>query len=150
MPNNGMRVVIDTNIWISFLIGKSLVGLTDAIITNRVQVLFSDDLFSELLEVLQRPKFKKYFSSAAIEQLMVLLYEKIAWVNVVDEFTDCRDEKDNFLLNLSVSGHANYLITGDADLLELNPFHGVDIVSYQFFQNVILAEDLKLLQSAQT
>jgi hypothetical protein len=141
MPNNGMRVVIDTNIWISFLIGKSLAGLTDAIIANRVQVLFSDDLFSELLEVLQRPKFKKYFSSTAIEQLLALLYEKIAWVNVVDEFTDCRDKKDNFLLNLSVSGHASYLITGDADLLALNPFHGVEIVSYQLFQNVILAND---------
>jgi len=61
-------------------------------------------------EVLQRHKFKKYFSSAAIEQLLALLYEKIAWVNVVDEFTDCRDKKDNFLLNLSVSGQANYLI----------------------------------------
>lgn len=141
MPNNGMRVVIDTNIWISFLIGKLLTGLTDAIIANRVQVLFSDDLFSELLEVLQRPKFKKYFSSSAIEQLLALLYEKIAWVNVVDEFTDCRDKKDNFLLNLSVSGQANYLITGDADLLVLNPFHGVKIVSYQFFQNVILANE---------
>ena len=93
MPNNGMRVVIDTNIWISFLIGKSLAGLTDAIIANRVQVLFSDDLFSELLEVLQRPKLKKYFTSTAIEQLLALLYEKITWVNVVDEFTDCRDKK---------------------------------------------------------
>ncbi len=112
MPNNGMRVVIDTNIWISFLIGKSLAGLTDAIIANRVQVLFSDDLFSELLEVLQRPKLKKYFTSTAIEQLLALLYEKITWVNVVDEFTDCRDKKDNFLLNLLVSGHASYLITG--------------------------------------
>ena len=140
-----MRVVIDTNIWISFLIGKSLAGLTDAIITNRVQVLFSDDLFSELHEVLQRPKFKKYFSSTAIEQLLVLLYEKIAWVNVEDEFNDCRDKKDNFLLNLSVSGHANYLITGDTDLLVMNPFHGVEIVSYQFFQNVILANDLRIL-----
>ena len=136
-----MRVVIDTNIWISFLIGKSLAGLTDAIIANRVQVLFSDDLFSELLEVLQRPKFKKYFSSEAIEQLLVLLYEKVVWVNVVDEFTDCRDVKDNFLLNLSISGQAKYLITSDADLLVLNPFHGVEIVSYQFFQNVILAND---------
>lgn len=140
MPDKMVRAVIDTNIWISFLIGKSLVGLTDAIINDRVQVLFSDDLFSELLEVLQRPKFKKYFSSASIEQLLALLNEKIAWITVVDEFTDCRDGKDNFLLNLSVSGNANYLITGDADLLVLNPFHGVEIVSYQFFQNVILVD----------
>lgn len=141
MPDSVLRVVIDTNIWISFLIGKSLAGLTDAIITDRVQVLFSEDLFSELLEVLQRPKFKRYFSSAAIEQLLVLLYEKTEWVDIVIEFTDCRDGKDNFLLDLSVSGRANYLITGDSDLLVLNPFHGVEIVSYQYFQNVFLTKE---------
>jgi uncharacterized protein len=141
MPDSVLRVVIDTNIWISFLIGKSLAGLTDAIITNRVQVLFSDDLFSELLEVLQRPKFKKYFSSAAIEQLIILLYEKTEWVDVVIEFTDCRDGKDNFLLDLSVSGRANYLITGDSGLLVLNPFHGVEIVSYPYFQNVLSTKE---------
>jgi uncharacterized protein len=77
-----MRIVIDTNIWISFLIGKSLSGLTDAIITNRIQILFSEALFSELLEVLQRPKFKKYFSVAAIENLILLLHEKIEWVEI--------------------------------------------------------------------
>lgn len=140
MADDSIRVVIDTNIWISFLIGKSLAGLTDAIINNRVQVLFSDDLFSELLAVLQRPKFKKYFSVAAIEQLIVLLNEKIVWITVIGQFTDCRDVKDNFLLDLAVSGHADYLVTGDADLLVLNPFHGVEIVSYPFFQNTMLAD----------
>jgi uncharacterized protein len=135
-----MRVVIDTNIWISFLIGKSLVGLTDAVITNRVLVLFSDDLLSELLEVLQRQKFKKYFSNTAIEQLVALLHEKAKWVDVVNDFDDCRDGKDNFLLNLAVSGNADYLITGDSDLLVLNPFHGVEIVPYLIFQDSILAK----------
>ncbi len=142
MPDKVVRVVIDTNIWISFLIGKSLLGLTDALVNNRVQVLFSDELFAELFEVLQRPKFKKYFSNTSVEQLLVLLNEKIVWIAVDDKFTDCRDAKDNFLLNISVSGQANYLITGDADLLVLNPFHGVDIITYQFFQNEILAGDL--------
>ncbi|GAB6139976.1 hypothetical protein JCM14076_07050 [Methylosoma difficile] len=46
MPDKVVRVVIDTNIWISFLIGKSLIGLTDALVNNRVQVLFSDELFA--------------------------------------------------------------------------------------------------------
>jgi putative PIN family toxin of toxin-antitoxin system len=86
VPNGVMRVVIDTNIWISFLIGKSLVGLSDAIIANHVQILFSDHLFSELLEVLKRPKFQKYFSNIAIEQLIALLYKKIEWVEVVNDF----------------------------------------------------------------
>lgn len=135
-----MRVVIDTNVWISFLIGKFLVGLSDAIIDNRVQILFSEALFAELVEVLQRPKFKKYFSGVAIEQLIVLLHEKVEWVDVASHFNDCRDEKDNFLLDLAVSGRANYLITGDEDLLVLNPFHGLEIIDYRSFQNIFLTQ----------
>ena len=138
MRDNTMRVVTDTNIRISFLIGKALTGLSDAIICNQVRVLFSNDLFHELIEVLKRPKFKKYFPESAIENLITLLYEKIELVDITSHFDDCRDAKDNFLLDLSVSGHANYLITGDADLLILNPFRGVEIISYQFFQNSIL------------
>lgn len=134
-----MRVVIDTNIWISFLIGKALGGLSEAIISERITILFSEELFAELIEVLQRPKFKKYFPAAAIEELIVLLYDKVEWVEIACHFEDCRDKKDNFLLDLSVSGHADYLVTGDDDLLILNPFHSVKIVSYRAFQDALLA-----------
>jgi hypothetical protein len=137
MRDSLIRVVIDTNIWISFLIGKSLAGLSEAIISDQILVLFSVDLFRELIEVLKRPKFKKYFSESAIENLIALLYEKIELVEVINHFDDCRDAKDNFLLDLVVSSHADYLVTGDTDLLILNPFHGVEIISYQNFQNVI-------------
>ncbi|UXE62473.1 MAG: putative toxin-antitoxin system toxin component, PIN family [Woronichinia naegeliana WA131] len=67
MESNALRVVIDTNIWISFLIGKAITGLNQAIINDRVIILFSDDLFCELMEVLNRPKFKKYFSAGQWE-----------------------------------------------------------------------------------
>lgn len=126
-----MRLVIDTNVWISFLIGKSLDGLSDLIISERVTILFSNTLFSELIEVLQRPKFRKYFSEEAIEELIAMLYDRVTWVEIDQCFNDCRDAKDNFLLDLSVSGKADYLITGDDDLLSLNPFHGIQIISYR-------------------
>jgi len=138
MQGNPLRLVIDTNIWISFLIGKSLTGLSQAIISDQVIVLFSYDLFGELIKVLKRPKFKKYFSETAIDDLVTLLYEKVELIKITHHFEDCRDAKDNFLLDLAVSGHANYLVTGDADLLILNPFQGVEIISYQYFQNLIL------------
>ncbi len=138
MENNAVRVVIDTNIWISFLIGKSLSSLSDAINSDKVCVLFSDDLFNELLEVLKRLKFKKYFSDNAIEALVSVLYEKVELIKINQNFNDCRDPKDNFLLDLSVSGYADYLVTGDVDLLVLNPFHGVKVISYQSFQSYIL------------
>lgn len=86
MRDNTVRVVIDTNIWISFLIGKTLSGLSEAIISGQVIVLFSNDLFSELIEVLSRPKFKKYFSVLAIEELIALLYEKVELIEIINHF----------------------------------------------------------------
>jgi putative PIN family toxin of toxin-antitoxin system len=128
MQGNPLRVVIDTNIWISFLIGKSLTGLSEAIISGQVIVLFSDDLFGELLEVLKRPKFKKYFSKIAIENLVALLYEKVELIEITHHIEDCLDAKDNFLLDLTVSGRANCLVTGDADLM-------IGVMHYRPFSN---------------
>jgi putative PIN family toxin of toxin-antitoxin system len=137
MESNTLRVVIDTNIWISFLIGKAIAGLNQAIINDRVIILFSDDLFCELIEVLNRPKFKKYFSESAIQNLISLLNEKVELIETSFRFDDCRDKKDNFLLDLAVSGNANYLVTGDSDLFILNPFKNVEIISYQHFQDIV-------------
>ncbi|MBF0235364.1 MAG: putative toxin-antitoxin system toxin component, PIN family, partial [Desulfamplus sp.] len=50
---NSIKVVIDTNIWISFLIGKNLSGLSKALIDDRIKILFSDELFEELVEISQ-------------------------------------------------------------------------------------------------
>ena len=64
---NSIKVVIDTNIWISFLIGKVLSGLSKVMIDSKITILFSDELFEELVQVLSRPKFKEYFSEDAFE-----------------------------------------------------------------------------------
>lgn len=137
---NPVRIVVDTNIWISFLIGKSLVSLSSAISNNQVVILFSNELLQELVTVLERPKFQKYFSESSIEKLLSLLAEKIEMIEITSEFYECRDIKDNFLLDLSVSGNADYLITGDADLLVLNPFNDIQIISYSSFQNNVLKD----------
>ena len=133
-----MRVIIDTNLWISFLIGKTLNGLENALTSKQIIVLFSEDLFTELLEVLQLPKFKKYFSSATIEELIALLYDHVEWVEITCHFDACQDRKDNFLLDLAVSGQADYLVTGDADLLVLNPFHDTQILAFRTFEDSVL------------
>ena len=138
MSSKQIRIVVDTNIWISFLIGKSLVGLSNAISNNQVIILFSNELLQELVTVLHRPKFQKYFSKSSIEVLLSLLHEKIELIEITKKFYECRDVKGNFLLDLSVAGNANYLITGDVDLLVLNPFNNIEIISYKLFQNNIL------------
>ena len=137
MPGKKIRLVIDTNIWISFLIGKTLAGLSDAIINNQVKILFSVELIDELIEVLQRPKFKKYFTQNDIQEFVSLIHSKVEWIDIKTHFNECRDPKDNFLLDLSVSGNADYLITGDDDLLILNPFHNIKIINYRKFKEVL-------------
>ncbi len=137
MPKKTIRLVIDTNIWISFLIGKTLAGLTKAIIENNVTILFSTELFDEVIEVLQRPKFRKYFSQEDIQELISLIHSRVEWIEINNHFDDCRDPKDNFLLDLSVAGTADYLITGDEDLLVLNPYRDIEIVNYKEFTRVL-------------
>lgn len=143
---HNIRIAVDTNVWIGFLIGKTLSGLADAIISNKVKIIFSDELFDELIEVLLRPKFKRYFSHEDIRELISLLLSKTERINITEYFEDCRDSKDNFLLNLCVSGNADYLITGDDDLLTLSPFRGVEIINYQQFRKVLQ----KLSETADT
>ncbi len=137
MQNRKIRVVVDTNIWISFLIGKTIAGLSNAIINNSVQILFSEELFDELIEVLNRPKFRKYFSTEDIYELVSLINTKVEWIKITNHFNDCRDAKDNFLLDLIVSGKADYLVTGDDDLITLNPYKNVNILHYRDFTEIL-------------
>ena len=132
-----MRVVFDTNIWISYLIGKTLKELDDVILNKKITILFSDELLDEFITVLRRPKFHKYFSEEQIQELISILSLRIESIEINQKFNDCRDKKDNFLLDLCVSGRADYLITGDNDLLELNPFHGTHIIDIKSFQKLI-------------
>lgn len=132
-----IRVVIDTNIWISYLIGQALADLTDQILSERIKILFSEELLTELIEVLHRPKFKKYFTSESIQELIGLIDAKFEIIPITAQVNACRDEKDNFLLDLCISGNADYLVTGDADLLELHPFHQTAILDYRSFEKIL-------------
>jgi putative PIN family toxin of toxin-antitoxin system len=135
--NAPIRVVIDTNLWISFLIGKRLSRLKQLIIQEQVIVLFSEELFDEFIEVVHRPKFRKYFSSEAIHELITLLDLKAIFVPITEHFLACRDSKDNFLLDLCFAGNTDYLVTGDSDLLELYQFRQTTILDYRAFEKIV-------------
>jgi putative PIN family toxin of toxin-antitoxin system len=119
MPKKKSRIVIDTNIWISFLLMKDYT-LFDRIVSNPYSTLiFSAKLLEEFIEVASRPKFKRYFSTNDLEELLFQMREHGEFINVTSSTNICRDPKDNFLLSLSKDGKASHLITGDKDLLDL-------------------------------
>ncbi len=137
MKKKRIRIVIDTNIWISFLIGKTLAGLDRAIINKSFVILFSEELFDELVEVMRRPKLRRYFPEERIKEFIALLQQRTKIINIKTVITECRDPKDNFLLELCISGKADCLITGDEDLIILNPFRKTKIINYSDFDKIL-------------
>ena len=79
-------------------------------------------MLDEFLEVARRPKLKRFFSHSDIEDLLETIEEYAEFVTVHTRIEVCRDPKDNFLLSLSIDGNADFLITGDKDLLTLTNF----------------------------
>lgn len=122
------KVIIDTNIWISYLIGFQLSELTELLSTGKIKLIVCEQLHTELLEVSGRKKFRKYFNQDKVDELLKLI--GILGRNYkIDEYPNiCRDPKDNFLLGLIRVSEADFLVTGDQDLLELNPFEGTEII----------------------
>ena len=122
MENNVLRVVLDTNLWISFLLTKDYTKLDEIIFSNSCVLVFSDELLGEFLEVVKRPKFRRFISDSDIEEIIETIEEYADFIPVHSKTNVCRDPKDNFLLSLSLDGKVDYLITGDKDLLSLSNF----------------------------
>ena len=131
------KVVVDTNIWISFLIGKALRGLQRYIFDGRVKIFTCKEQLIELSEAFRKPKLQKYFSEAQVVEFFDLLDDSTEWVTVSTATTLCRDAKDNYLLSLSIDAQADYLITGDADLLDLRHVNQTRIVKFTDFEKIV-------------
>ncbi len=132
-----MRVVIDTNIWISYLIGSLLQEIDERIVLKEIKIVVSEELLKELAEVSSRPKFKNIFTSKRIKELFSLLDNYAIVIMPKQKVNVCRDKKDNFLLEIALEGKADYLVTGDEDLLILNPFHNIKILNPRDFGRII-------------
>jgi len=85
------------------------------------------------LEVVNRPKLRPFFSETVVVELLETIEEFADFVNVRSEIKLCRDPKDNFLLSLSLDGNADYLLTGDKDLLDLAKFEKTKITTITDF-----------------
>jgi hypothetical protein len=116
------------------LVGRNLATLQKMLVNGNIRLIFSEELFEEIIKVLEYPRIQKIIPAIKFYELISLLGEKIKIIKPDCAIKDCRDEKDNFLLELAVSANADYLITGDKDLLVLNPYHNIKIVTALEFE----------------
>jgi putative PIN family toxin of toxin-antitoxin system len=124
MPKNKtLKLIIDTNLWVSFIISDKLNLLDTLLLAEEARLLFSTELITEIQQTITKPKLRKYFATNALDEMLSAFEPFIDLIKVESVTSICRDPKDNFLLALAKDGKADYLLTGDKDLLELKK-HG--------------------------
>lgn len=124
------RVVVDTSVLISrLLLPDSIPGRVVTGAIRRHQLLASDDTLNELADVLARPKFDPYLTIGERQEFLRLLLRLVEWVPIVRRIEASRDPNDDKFLELAINGRADVLITGDEDLLALDPFRRIPILS---------------------
>lgn len=129
------KVILDTNLWISFLISKKFNSIDSLLEKGEIVLIFSEESLEEFVTVVRRPKISKYIPESAIDEILSLFHKYGKLIKVESNFTECRDLKDNFLLNLAIDSKADYLVTGDSDLLILKRIKNTRIITWNDFIN---------------
>jgi len=133
-----VKIVVDTNLWIGFLVSLSIrQRLGRLLLSDKIIFLFSDALFDELKTTARKRKFHRYFDASHVDDLLQILDEIAEIVDVHSSVDVCRDPKDNFILALAKDGVADYLITGDRDLLALKKLRKTKIVTLSDFEKIL-------------
>lgn len=101
--------------------------------SKSVTLLFSEESLNEFIAVSKRPKFQNYFTEEKVLELFRLFEKYGELVKIVRKEKICRDKNDDFLINLALSGKANYLVSGDADLLVIGQVEGIKILPWSEF-----------------
>jgi putative PIN family toxin of toxin-antitoxin system len=130
---NHKKVIFDTNIWISYLISDKFIYLDELIESGIIKTVFSDELLEEFIDVAKRKKFKKFFSEDDIRNVIEIISDYGIFFEVVSNIKICRDRKDDFLLNLAIDSKADYLVTGDSDILIIGQIGTTKILSVKEF-----------------
>ena len=132
------RIVLDTNIFISGLLSAtSPPARVLELAVRQGQLLASVDTQQELVRTMLSERFDRYVSRARREALLVRIAPLVDLVASTQVVRACRDPKDDKFLEAAVNGRADVLITGDQDLLVLNPFAGIPIMTpAQYLEHV--------------
>jgi putative PIN family toxin of toxin-antitoxin system len=143
----GIKVVIDTNIWVSALLNPF--GYPSRIKKSFekgvFQIVVSGPLLEELSDVLNRPRIREKYNVTPddIEEILTLIEERSEHVLLSGDIEICRDKDDNLIIETAIKGKAVYLVTRDDDVKfdrQVSEFlsnYGISVISVAKFLNLI-------------
>ena len=134
-----MKVILDTNLWISFLIGHQTQLLRLILTDLRFDVYVCNQLIAEIRDVTSRPKVRKYITPSEVEDLFAIIHAFCKYASIETEVTSSsvRDPKDLYLLALAETINATYIVSGDADLTELIQHKQTQILKLADFKKLM-------------
>ena len=137
-----LRLVFDTNVIVSAdLFEDSVPERALSLALDLGMLLLSEALIEELRAVLSRPRFDRYATRPEREEFLRDLIREAATIAITQQIQACRDPNDDKILELAVNGDADYIVTGDDDLLAMNPFRGIEIIRPAEFLAIASAAD---------
>lgn len=137
-----MKVIIDTNLWISFLIGNQTQLVRRMLTDVRYDVYVCSRLIEEIRDVSSREKIQRYISITDVEDLLSIIYAFCQFATIESNVAPSavRDPKDLYLLALADTIGANYIVSGDADLTDLLQHNQTRILKLADFKVMMLYE----------
>ena len=133
-----MKVIIDCNVWISFLLGFQKDFMYGVLKNEHIDVYVCPQLLQEIRVVANRPKIRTRIADEDIELLFRLINAYCINADIVlQSIVPIRDTKDLYLLSFSETIEADYIISGDKDLLDLEEHGTYHIVSPSQFRMII-------------
>lgn len=120
MTEAPLRVLVDTNVWISAFINASgaPAQVLAAFLAERFVPVVSDALLEEIRDVLDRPRIRRRWNlrAADVASVLVLLPDRAIQVTPIGDLHLCRDPDDDILLETAVLGGARYFVSRDDDV----------------------------------
>ena len=115
-----MKIILDCNIWISFLIGHQTQLVQQILTDTRFDVFVCDELMEEIHSVSSRPKIRTRIGDDELDDFFRIIYAFCRMAKIGQKAqSEIRDPKDLYLLSLAESIDADFIVSGDADLLDL-------------------------------
>lgn len=130
-------IIADTNWWVSLILKKFENKFASIITHPNLKFISSEELVREIQPTLSKARLQKYFDNTILEEFWLLFNSLVVAIKISSSVSICRDAADNYLLALSKDSDADYLITGDKDLLELKQFGKTRIVTLTEFVNLL-------------
>jgi uncharacterized protein len=128
------RIVFDTNVLVSALLCHgSTPDLALELALNQYELILSGQVYMEIQDVLRRPKIAKLLSWDTRQEFMEKLRAAAVFFSIPSKIEVCRDSRDNMLLELAVDSVASVVVTGDQDLLVLDPFRKIRLLTPRRF-----------------